>query len=101
MRSIRPFFSESILTSLQPGIVELTSIPWPNQLTHGHHEPNSRHIRVNKTLLVEQLEITGQLDFLKFPYHQAIMNNWIPLSIGGGIGQSSTLMLLMQKGPPG
>ncbi len=43
------------------------------------------------------LTITGQLDFLKFPYHQAIIKNEIPLSIGGGIGQSRTFMLLLKK----
>jgi len=37
------------------------------------------------------------MHFLKYPYHQAIMNNEIPLSIGGGIGQSRTLMLLLRK----
>ena len=47
--------------------------------------------------LRQQLELSGQLDFLKFPYHQAIVKNEIPLSIGGGIGQSRTYMLLLKK----
>jgi len=47
--------------------------------------------------LKKQLELSGQLDFLKFPYHQAIINNEIPLSISGGIGQSRTFMLLLKK----
>lgn len=34
---------------------------------------------------------------LKYPYHQAILNDQLPLSIGGGIGQSRTLMLLLRK----
>jgi aspartate--ammonia ligase len=38
-----------------------------------------------------------QLDFMKLPYHQGILTNQIPLSIGGGIGQSRTLMLLLRK----
>lgn len=38
-----------------------------------------------------------RLDNLRFPYHQAIVNGQIPLSIGGGIGQSRTLMLLLRK----
>ena len=54
-------------------------------------------IRVNAESLKKQLELTGQMDFLKFPYHQAIVNHEIPLSIGGGIGQSRTLMLLLRK----
>jgi aspartate--ammonia ligase len=37
------------------------------------------------------------MDFLEQPYHQAIMNDEIPLSIGGGIGQSRTYMLLLRK----
>ena len=44
-----------------------------------------------------QLELSNQLDMLKMPYHQAIINNEIPLSIGGGIGQSRTFMLLLKK----
>jgi aspartate--ammonia ligase len=54
-------------------------------------------IRVNEQTLVKQLEMAGQMDFLKFPYHQAIVNHEIPLSIGGGIGQSRTQMLLLRK----
>ena len=38
----------------------------------------------------QQLKISRQEDFLKLPYHQAILNDEIPLSIGGGIGQSRT-----------
>lgn len=41
--------------------------------------------------------MTGQLDFLKLPYHQAILRDEIPLSIGGGIGQSRTYMTLLKK----
>jgi len=41
--------------------------------------------------------LSGQLDFLDQPYHRAIMNDEIPLSVGGGIGQSRTMMLLLKK----
>jgi aspartate--ammonia ligase len=54
-------------------------------------------VRVTKETLRRQLEITGQLDFLNLPYHQAILNDEIPLSIGGGIGQSRTYMYLLRK----
>jgi aspartate--ammonia ligase len=37
------------------------------------------------------------MDFLKYPYHQSIITHDIPLSVGGGIGQSRTLMLLLRK----
>ena len=68
-----------------------------NPVTRRRHELSSMGVRVNAETLKQQLEITGQLDFLKLPYHQAVMNNEVPLSIGGGIGQSRTLMLLLRK----
>ena len=68
-----------------------------NPVTKRRHELTSMGIRVTKETLRQQLEITGQLDFLELPYHQAILNDEIPLSIGGGIGQSRTYMLLLQK----
>jgi aspartate--ammonia ligase len=54
-------------------------------------------IRVTAETLKKQLEMSNQLDFMRLPYHQAILNQQIPLSIGGGIGQSRTLMLLLRK----
>jgi aspartate--ammonia ligase len=68
-----------------------------NPVTRRRHELTSMGVRVNAQTLRTQLEMTGQLDFLKLPYHKAIINNEIPLSIGGGIGQSRTLMLLLRK----
>ncbi|MHC4070404.1 MAG: aspartate--ammonia ligase, partial [Planctomycetota bacterium] len=68
-----------------------------NPVTKRRHELTSMGIRVNAETLKKQLELSGQLDFLKFPYHQAIINNEIPLSIGGGIGQSRTFMLILKK----
>ena len=68
-----------------------------NPVTKRRHELTSMGIRVTKETLRQQLEISGQLDFLKLPYHQAILGDQIPLSIGGGIGQSRTAMLLLHK----
>jgi aspartate--ammonia ligase len=68
-----------------------------NPVTKRRHELTSMGVRVTKETLRQQLEITGQMDFLKLPYHQAILNDQIPLSIGGGIGQSRTAMLLLRK----
>jgi aspartate--ammonia ligase len=68
-----------------------------NHITKRRHELTSMGIRVTKETLRQQLEITKQTDFLKLPYHQAILNDQIPLSVGGGIGQSRTVMLLLQK----
>jgi aspartate--ammonia ligase len=53
-------------------------------------------IRVTKETLKTQLELSGQLDFLELPYHKAILNDEIPLSIGGGIGQARTYMYLLR-----
>ena len=53
-------------------------------------------IRVTKETLKQQLEITGQLDFLEMPYHKMILADEIPLSIGGGIGQARTYMYFLR-----
>ncbi|TWT42012.1 Aspartate--ammonia ligase [Phycisphaerae bacterium RAS1] len=68
-----------------------------NPVTHRRHELSSMGVRVNAQTLKKQLELTSQLDFMKLPYHQAILRNELPLSIGGGIGQSRTFMTLLRK----
>jgi aspartate--ammonia ligase len=68
-----------------------------NPVTKRRHELSSMGIRVNAETLRKQLEMSSQLDFLKYPYHQAIMKNEIPLSIGGGIGESRTQMVILKK----
>jgi aspartate--ammonia ligase len=68
-----------------------------NHLTQRRHELSSMGIRVTKDTLKKQLEIAGLSENLKLPYHQMIMNDQIPLSIGGGIGQGRVQMLLLRK----
>ena len=68
-----------------------------NPVTHRRHELSSMGVRVTKETLRLQLKMTGQEDFLKLPYHKMILNDEIPLSIGGGIGQSRTMMYLLRK----
>jgi aspartate--ammonia ligase len=68
-----------------------------NPVTRRRHELSSMGIRVDADTLKKQLEMSGQLGFLKYQYHQAIMKNEIPLSIGGGIGQSRTQMAILKK----
>jgi aspartate--ammonia ligase len=68
-----------------------------NPVTRRRHELSSMGIRVNAETLRQQLAATGQLASLELPYHRMIVNNEAPLSIGGGIGQSRTLMLLLRK----
>jgi aspartate--ammonia ligase len=67
-----------------------------NPVTKRRHELSSMGIRVTKESMKVQLKMSGQEDFLKLPYHQAILNDRIPLSIGGGIGQSRTYMYLLR-----
>jgi aspartate--ammonia ligase len=68
-----------------------------NHVTKRRHELSSMGIRVNATTLLRQLEMSHLMDNSHFPYHQAIINDQLPLSIGGGIGQSRTLMQLLRK----
>ena len=67
-----------------------------NPVTKRRHELTSMGIRVTKETLKIQLKIAGQEGFLSLPYHQALLNDEIPLSIGGGIGQSRTYMYLLR-----
>ncbi len=68
-----------------------------NHVTKRRHELTSMGIRVNAETLKQQLEMSGQMDFLNFPYHQGIINGTLPLTIGGGIGQSRTYMYILKK----
>jgi len=68
-----------------------------NPVTQRRHELTSMGIRVTKDTLRTQLKMSDQLELLEQPYHQAILNDEIPLSIGGGIGQSRVYMLLLKK----
>jgi aspartate--ammonia ligase len=67
-----------------------------NPVTRRRHELTSMGIRVTKETLVKQLEAAKLMENLELPYYQAIMNDKIPLSIGGGIGQSRTYMYLLR-----
>ena len=68
-----------------------------NHVTGRRHELTSMGVRVTKETLIRQLGLSDQMDLVNQPYHQAILNNEIPLSIGGGIGQSRVYMLLLRK----
>jgi len=68
-----------------------------NPVTRRRHELSSMGIRVTAESLMQQLQLADQLELADQPYHQAILNGRIPLSIGGGIGQSRVYMLLLRK----
>lgn len=60
-------------------------------------EVSSMGIRVDSNSLLEQLKICNAEDRLQYDYHKMIMNGTLPLTIGGGIGQSRLCMLLLEK----
>ncbi len=68
-----------------------------NHVTKRRHELMSGGIRVTPETLKLQLKMTNQLDNLNLPYHKAIVNNELPLSVGSGVGQGRTQMLLLKK----
>lgn len=60
-------------------------------------EISSMGIRVDKATLIAQLEKSGKQERLQYAFHQAIIKDQLPLTIGGGIGQSRLCMLLMGR----
>ncbi len=60
-------------------------------------ELSSMGIRVNALSLSEQLAKAGCEDRRELPFHQMLLHNELPLTIGGGIGQSRLCMLLLGK----
>ena len=60
-------------------------------------EISSMGIRVDPEALDRQLRISGKDDRRTLPYHKALLNGELPLTIGGGIGQSRLSMLLLGK----
>ncbi len=60
-------------------------------------EISSMGIRVNKETLLKQLEISGNIDRKELFFHKRLLNDELPLSIGGGIGQSRLCMYFLRK----
>lgn len=60
-------------------------------------ELSSMGIRVNKEALLKQLELSGLEERKKLYFHKRLLDDTLPLSIGGGIGQSRLCMLYLQK----
>ena len=60
-------------------------------------ELTSMGIRVDEKSLVSQLEKAGCTERLELPYHQAILKKELPYTIGGGIGISRIIMLILGK----
>ncbi len=60
-------------------------------------ELSSMGIRVDADTLKKQLEISGCTDRAELPFHKALLNNRLPLTMGGGIGQSRMCMFFLRK----
>jgi aspartate--ammonia ligase len=60
-------------------------------------EISSMGIRVDKEALIRQLEITGTEDRKELYFHRKLLNDELPLTMGGGIGQSRLCMLYLRK----
>ncbi len=58
-------------------------------------EFSSMGIRVDEKALISQLEKSDCMDRIRLPYHQKILDKKLPYTIGGGIGQSRILMLML------
>ncbi|PXY99079.1 aspartate--ammonia ligase [Gilliamella apicola] len=68
-----------------------------NPVLNSAFEISSMGIRVDSETLKRQLKITGDEDRLQFSWHQALVNGELLQTIGGGIGQSRLIMLLLQQ----
>jgi aspartate--ammonia ligase len=60
-------------------------------------ELSSMGIRVDRAALLRQLEITDTMERKDLLFHRRLLNDELPLSIGGGIGQSRLCMLYLRK----
>ena len=60
-------------------------------------ELSSMGIRVDKKALLDQLQKAGCPERAELPYHKAVINGELPLTIGGGIGQSRICMFFLRK----
>ncbi len=68
-----------------------------NPLLKQAFELSSMGIRVDKEALLYQLKETGSEERRSLYFHQRLLNNELPLSVGGGIGQSRLCMLFLRK----
>ena len=68
-----------------------------NRVLDSALELSSMGIRVDKETLIKQLTAESKLDRLELPFHKSLVNDELPLTIGGGIGQSRLCMQILQK----
>ena len=66
-----------------------------NEVLDRAFEISSMGIRVDKDSLMKQLKLAGCEDRAKLPFHKMLLSDELPLTVGGGIGQSRLCMLMM------
>ena len=84
-------------TPTKPGYQGLNGdlLLW-NPVLQRSFEVSSMGIRVDKTALLRQLDIEGCPERADLKFHQMLLNDQMPLSIGGGIGQSRLCMFMLR-----
>ncbi|MCI7326689.1 aspartate--ammonia ligase [Hornefia butyriciproducens] len=68
-----------------------------NDVLNRAFEISSMGIRVDAAAMDRQLKLAGNEDRRQLPYHRAVLNDELPYSIGGGIGQSRLCMYFLRK----
>ena len=68
-----------------------------NEVLDDSFELSSMGIRVDREALLYQLEKEGNMDRVNLPYHKMVLDETLPYTIGGGIGQSRMCMFFLEK----
>ncbi|MCI8360011.1 MAG: aspartate--ammonia ligase [Clostridiales bacterium] len=68
-----------------------------NEILEQPIEITSMGVRVDADALRRQLQIRGNEERMQYAYHQGVLRDELPLTVGGGIGQSRLCMLLLEK----
>jgi len=68
-----------------------------NPILECGYELSSMGIRVNPRALKEQLKLRKEEEKIQLPFHQRLVNEELPQTIGGGIGQSRLCMFFLRK----
>ena len=68
-----------------------------NEVLGRAFEISSMGIRVDEASLKSQLEASGHTERASLPFHRDLLNGNMPLTIGGGLGQSRICMLILKK----
>jgi aspartate--ammonia ligase len=93
-----PDYDDYSTVDAETGLAGLNGdlLVWDNVLERSI-ELSSMGIRVDKEALLRQLALSGQEQRKELYFHKRLLEGSLPLSIGGGIGQSRLCMLYLQK----